>query len=33
MTDDRLHQLDKLYRSVTAALDELVAAVGLTLAA
>jgi len=33
MTDDRLHQLDKLYRSVTAALDELVAAVGLKLAA
>jgi hypothetical protein len=33
MTDDRLHQLDKLYRSVTAALDELVAAVGLRLAA
>ena len=33
MTDDRLHQLDKLYQSVAAALDELVAAVGLKLAA
>jgi hypothetical protein len=33
MTDDRLHQLDKLYPSVAAALDELVAAVGLKLAA
>jgi hypothetical protein len=33
MTDDRLHQLDKLYQSVTAALDKLVTAVGLKLAA
>jgi hypothetical protein len=33
MTDDRLHQLDKLCRSVPTALDELVAAVGLKLAA
>jgi hypothetical protein len=33
MTEDRLHQLDKLYQSVVAALDELVAAVGLKLAA
>ena len=33
MTADRLHQLDKLYQSVIAALDELVAAVGLKLAA
>ena len=33
MTDDRLHQLDKLYQSVAAALDELVVAVGLKLAA
>jgi hypothetical protein len=33
MTDDRLHQLDKLYQSVAAALDGLVAAVGLKLAA
>ena len=33
MTDDRLHQLDKLYQSVAVALDELVAAVGLKLAA
>jgi hypothetical protein len=33
MTADRLHQLDKLYQSVAAALDELVAAVGLKLAA
>jgi hypothetical protein len=33
ITDDRLHQLDNLYRSVAAALDELVAAVGLRLAA
>jgi hypothetical protein len=32
-TPDRLHQLDKLYQSVAAALDELVAAVGLKLAA
>jgi len=32
-THDRLHQLDKLYRSVAAALDKLVAAVGLKLAA
>jgi hypothetical protein len=30
---DRLHQLDKLYQSVVAALDELVAAVGLQVAA
>ena len=30
--EDRLHQLDKLYRSVAAALDELVVAVGLNLA-
>jgi hypothetical protein len=29
MTDDRPHQLDKLYQSVAAALDELVATVGL----
>src|SRR5215469_12994391 len=33
MTADRLHQLDKLYQSVVAALDELVVAVGLKLAA
>ena len=33
MTHDRLRQPDKLYRSVTAALDQLVAAVGLKLAA
>jgi len=33
MTADRLHQLDKLYQSVAAALDELVAAVGLKFAA
>src|SRR5262249_37520687 len=33
MTRDRLHQLDKLYQSVVAALDELVAAVGLKPAA
>jgi len=33
MTADRLHQLDKLYQSVIAALDQLVAAVGLKLAA
>jgi hypothetical protein len=33
ITPDRLHQLDKLYQSVAAALDELVAAVGLKLAA
>src|SRR5207245_1164106 len=30
---ERLHQLDKLYHSVTAALDQLVAAVGLKVAA
>jgi hypothetical protein len=30
MSEERLTQLDKLYRSVTAALDQLVAAVGLT---
>jgi hypothetical protein len=33
MTDHRRHQLDKLYQSVAAALDQLVAAVGLKLAA
>jgi hypothetical protein len=33
MADQRLTQLDKLYRSVTAALDQLVAAVGLKIAA
>jgi len=33
MTHDRLHQLDKLDRSIAAALDKLVAAVGLKLAA
>jgi hypothetical protein len=33
MTAARLYQLDKLYQSVAAALDELVAAVGLKLAA
>jgi hypothetical protein len=33
MPADRLHQLDKLYQSVIVALDELVAAVGLKLAA
>ena len=33
MTADRLHPLDKLYQSVIAALDQLVAAVGLKLAA
>jgi hypothetical protein len=33
LTHDRLQQLDKLYRSVTAALDKLVAAIGLKLAA
>jgi hypothetical protein len=33
ITADRLHQLDKLYRSVTAALDKLVTAVGFKLAA
>jgi len=33
MTDDRLHQLDMLYQSVAAALDGLVAAVGLKIAA
>jgi len=33
MTQDRLHQLDKLYQSVVAALDKLVAAVGLKVAA
>ncbi len=31
MTNDRLHQFDKLYQSVALALDQLVAAVGLTL--
>ncbi|HKU23920.1 MAG TPA: hypothetical protein VJQ54_00535 [Candidatus Sulfotelmatobacter sp.] len=33
MTPDRLHQLDKLYQSVTRALDQLIAAVGLKVAA
>jgi hypothetical protein len=33
LTQDRLPQLDKLYQSVTAALDQLVAAVGLKVAA
>jgi hypothetical protein len=33
LTKDRLHQLDKLYQSVLLALDQLVAAVGLKLAA
>jgi hypothetical protein len=33
MTQERLHQLDKLYQSVTSALDQLVAAVGLKMAA
>jgi len=33
MSQDRLHQLDKLYQSVTKALDQLVAAVGLKVAA
>ena len=33
MTLDRQNQLDKLYQSVAAALDELIAAVGLKLAA
>ena len=33
ITHDRLHQLDKLYQSVTSALDQLVAAVGLKMAA
>jgi len=33
MTQDRLHQLDKLYQSVVAALDRLVLAVGLKMAA
>jgi hypothetical protein len=33
ITNDRLHQLDKLYQSVAAALNELIAAVGLRLAA
>ena len=33
MAEERLTQLDKLYRSVTAALDQLVAAVGLKIAA
>jgi hypothetical protein len=33
ITQDRLHQLDKLYQSVAAALDELVTAVGLKIAA
>jgi hypothetical protein len=33
MTQERLHQLDKLYQSVTRALDQLVAAVGLKVAA
>jgi len=33
MTNDRLHQFDKLDQSVALALDQLVAAVGLKLAA
>ena len=33
LTRDRLHELDKLYRSVAVALDNLVAAIGLELAA
>ena len=33
ITNDRLHQLDKLYQSVAAALDELVTVVGLKVAA
>jgi len=33
VTADRLHQLDKLYQSVIAALDQLVAAIGLKLTA
>ena len=33
LTDHRLHQLDKLYQSVAAALDKLAVAVGLTMAA
>jgi hypothetical protein len=33
MAAERLHQLDKLYQSVVAALDDLVAALGLKLAA
>jgi hypothetical protein len=33
MAHDRLHQLDKLYKSVIAALDQLVAAVGIKVAA
>ena len=33
MSEERLTQLDKLYRSVTAALDQLVAAVGLKIVA
>jgi hypothetical protein len=33
MTRERLHQLDKLYKSVIAALDQLVAAVGIKVAA
>ena len=33
MPEERLTQLDKLYRSVTAALDQLVAAVGIKIAA
>jgi hypothetical protein len=33
MSEERLNQLDKLYRSVTTALNQLVAAVGLKIAA
>jgi hypothetical protein len=33
MTEDRLHQLDTLDQSVTTALDQLVVAVGLKMAA
>ena len=33
VSDQRLSQLDKLYRSVVAALDQLVAAVGIKVAA
>jgi hypothetical protein len=33
LSEERLTQLDKLYRSVAAALDQLVAAVGIKIAA
>lgn len=33
MPEVRLHQLDKLYQAVTVALDQLIAAVGLKIAA